>query len=694
MEGTRNAAAKGRLDSIRNIGILAHVDAGKTSITEKILYLNGLLARAGEVDEGTTATDYLSVEKRHGITIKSAAVHFAWKDCLFHLIDTPGHVDFGIEVERVLRILDGAVIALCAVSGVQSRTEILAQSCARRQLPRLYFVNKMDRKGADFFGVVEELTSGLEPRAVAVQCPVFAEGKLAGVVDLPSMSFRSFDPGQMPDGTPLDSLERGTREKAESMREALILALSEIDPGILEMYAGNLVPDVTAVRRALGAGARRGQIFPVICGSAFIDESVAILLDEVIACLPSPSDAAVPKGIDPRTGGETSVPPSVDGPLSAFVFKTAVDPSGETLSWARIWSGRIREKSRVYEARSGKERPVRRIYGIYADRLEECPGAAAGSIVALAAEGLPPGASVCDRNFPVVFESLEAPRPVVSQALEPMTQQDLPGIRSALATLATEDASLIVSEDRETGRFEISGQGELHLDIVVERMKREFKLKVRVGNPRVNYRERLKKSVRWKEEFDRDFGGARMRVTVELLVEPARSAEGQPGGEWEIARADGLRVPPAYDAAARRGVGASVESGPSENWPLEPGKVTLLSLSPPPLSAGKTGEIAVEAACAFALRRALESAGSSVLEPVMQADIECPEEFFGAVLGAVTAREGRIVAVEDGVSVKLVSALVPMRKLFGFASELRSTSKGKALFQARFSRYEERGKAG
>ena len=670
---------------IRNIGVLAHVDAGKTSITERILYLAGLRREAGTVDEGTTATDYLSVERRHGITVKSAAVRFEWGGCAVHLIDTPGHVDFGNEVDRALRILDGAVIALCSVSGVQARTEVIARACAGRSLPRLYFINKMDRSGADFFGIVEELRAGLEPKAVAFQCPVYEGQKWTGIVDLVTMKVLMFDageprPAEMPS---LSSLSADTRTKVLSARALLVEKIAELDEEILALYASDRQISAGKLGFALGKAAKAGGLVPVLCGSAFFDASVKLLLDAVTALLPSPGEAKIPEGLDPRTNTAANLLPSRDTPLAAFVFKTLSDEVGDFFAWTRIWSGTMKAGRKIFDARSGKDIAVKKIFGIHADSLVEMKEAGVGEVVALKTPAVEAGASLCERSHPVVFEALAIPEPVVSQVVEPATLRELAGVRRALDMLAVEDSSLHVREERETGRFEVAGQGELHLDIVAERLWRDFGLRVRVGNPRVNCRERLRRSAGIKEDFDHDFGGERIRVSIEVLAEPLPEGSGN-----EIVVADGIRIAPQFLAAARRGIESAMGVGPGQGWPMEAIKATILGLLPPGNGSGKNGETAVEAAAALAVRQALLQAGSDILEPVMQVDIECPEEYFGAVLNAVSSRGGRIESVEDRSGMKNILARAPMRSLFGFAGEIRSMSRGHAQFQARFSCFE------
>jgi elongation factor G len=648
------------------MGILAHVDAGKTSITEKILHLAGIRPSEGAVDDGTTLTDYLTVERQHGITIKSAAVRFDWKEASIHLIDTPGHVDFGIEVERALRILDGAVIALCSVSGVQARTEVIAKSCASRSLPRIYFINKMDRNSADFPGVVKNLKTNLEPDAIALQYPIFAGRKWVGLVDLITEERHVFEE--------VDGLELLEMPEAREARQLLVEKIADSDEEILALYAANQPIPSHILAAAAARLTKKCRIVHILLGSAFVDPSIALLLDSTISLLPSPVEAGVP--------GYPDMSACNASPLAAFVFKTVSDASGDIFAWTRIWSGTITKGKKIFDARSGRDVKLKNLYGIHANTLIELNGAGAGDVVAIRTAGIEAGASICDKTRPIVFEALSIPDPVVSQVLEPGTIQEMPAIRRALESLAVEDSSLEVKEERETGRFLISGQGELHLDIVAERLRKEFGLSVRVGNPRINCRERLKVQARIRELFDRDFGGERVKTEVEILASVSQDKG------ISIVPKDGLRVQPQYLAASIRGATAAAGSGPRAGWPMVQLSITICEIFPPSSGTGRNGEMAVEAATALAVRKALVQGGTHILEPVMRVDVECPEDSFGATLASITARGGRIESVEDRLSVKALSARVPMRVLFGFSGDIRSLSNGRAQFQARLEGYE------
>jgi elongation factor G len=511
-----------------------------------------------------------------------------------------------------------------------------------------------------------------------------------GVVDLIGMKAWRFGDGEGDSGAGVEVELAEFPESAETAADArarLVERLAEHDEAILSLYADNREIPAETLTAAAASQVRDCLLAPVFCGSAFVDGSIGLLLDAVGAFLPSPTEAAVPAGASPRGNSRAGEPlvvkPDPAGPVAAFVFKAFIGESGELLAWTRIWAGTLESGCKLVDARTGKLVAIRKIFGIQAESLIELGRAGPGEVVALRADGVEPGASLCDKGALVVFEPLDAPEPVVSQVIEPPTLQDLAPLRRALEAMSLEDLSLRVSEERETGRFEVAGQGELHLDIVAERLKREYGLRVRTGNPRVNLRERLSKPASAREDFDRDFGGERIRLSLALKAEPLR--EDQAG---EVLVSPALKLAPQHLAAFRRGAEAALAVGPSEGWPMNAVRLTLLDFAPPAGGTGRSGETAIEAATALAARRALSEAGSILLEPFMRVDIECPEEHFGPVLNAIASRGGRVESVEDGLGRKDITALAPMRRLFGFAGELRSMSRGRAQFQARFGGYE------
>jgi elongation factor G len=540
----------------------------------------------------------------------------------------------------------------------------------------------MDRSGADFKGVVDNLVADLEPRAAAIQYPIYEGRTWKGVYDLVAEEPCFLD--ERNSGSAFENFRLDPEIRA--FRERLIEKIAEGDEEIFARYAQDEEIPRVLLQDALARAVKAGRVIPVLCGSAFADSTIAILLDQIVSLLPSPAEAAIPQNLQGEDPEAQNLQPD-DSRLSAFVFKTLGDGSGDVVAWTRIWTGTLRSGKKCFDARSGKDVLVKNIFGILADQLINLESAGAGEVVALRASRLEPGASLCQRSQPVLFEILKTPESVVSQVIEPSSAQEMAAMRKALDTLAVEDGSLEVREERETGRFILSGQGELHLDIVAERLKRDYGISVRVGNPRINCKERPLAKACVRERFDRDFGGERVRTEVEVQLEPR--ADGEP----LLRVAETVRVPAAYLAAARRGLAAAAASGPLEGWPLEGVGILVADIIPPSSGTGKNGELAVEAATALATRKTLQSARCVLSEPVMRLDIECPEESFGATLALVNSRGGRIESVEDRMSIKAVAVKIPMRALFGFSGDLRSATGGRGQYQARFEAYEIMGQA-
>jgi elongation factor G len=696
---------------LRDIGILAHIDAGKTSLTERLLYVSGSIREAGDIELGTTVTDYLDVERERGITVKAAAAHFEWERApagryRINLIDTPGHVDFSSEVGRSLHALDGAVVLVCAVAGVQSRTEALYRACSRRGVSRLAFVNKMDRRGASFERALADVRGILDPGAVAVQLP-WGEGEdFRGVIDLIDMSaydFRGTEPSSSGLRRPLPlpippELESAAKAARAAMVERLAGGVggAEGDQGLLEDFVAGKPSPPGRIRAALRAATLSGRATPLLCGSAFSDSSAALLLDAIADYLPSPSEGARPSGIEVSTG--LSLVPAPGDPFSALVFKTGGDPHFGRLSWVRVRSGRLAAGDKVLDVGAGKLLRITRIFGIQADRLESAEGAEDGDIVALAlgggAQGFAgAGATLCDPRRPILYERIAFGESVMSIALEPRTREDGERLRAGAAALADEDPSIRLREDPQTGRIELSGMGELHLEVAVERLARDYGAAVRVGKPRVAYRELIKTGAEASEDFDRDLGGERARASVTLRVGPGAPSSSSPtGSPFSFERDASIRAAPGLVEAARRGAEASLSVGPGAGFPLEGARVRLTRIAVPggsTSSPGKAAERAVEIAASLAALAALRAAGTEVVEPLMRLEISVPEMFLGAVAAAVSGRGGRIEsidAVPGGGS--LLSGAAPFRCLFGFAGELRSATEGRAEYAARFSRYE------
>jgi|GEM_PF-85439 elongation factor G len=732
--------------SLRNIGILAHIDAGKTSLTERLLYISGRIRSPGDIDDGTTVTDYLQVERERGITVKAAAARLEWMRrstapaipdgraaieggstagfgetgaLHINLIDTPGHVDFSSEVGRSLRALDGAVVLVCAVAGVQSRTEVLYRACARREVATLAFVNKMDRKGASFERALGDFSSILDPGAVAVQLP-WGEGEyFRGVVDLVEMIAYDFSasdsaaevaesgkrpspvglgPGRPePRPIPPELAALAARARA-TLAEALAGGAggADGDPAILEDFVAGRESSPERLRAGLRAATLAGRVTPVLCGSAFSDGAASLLLDAVADYLPSPEEAVRPKAVDPATGEVVAIGPG--DPFSGLVFKTGADPHFGRLSWLRVRSGKIAAGDKVLDVGAGRIVRITRIFGIHADRLEDAAEAIDGDIVALAlgAQGAVESASsaigvtgttLCYPLRPILYEPIEFDEPVVSLALEPRTREDGERLRKGAAALADEDPSIRLREDPQTGRIELSGMGELHLEVAADRLARDFGARFRIGRPRVAYRELLSSSARGEEDFDRDLGGERARARVALRLGPGSDVK---GFSFEVSPS--LRLPPSIIAAARRGAEAALSAGPTSGFPLEGALVVLESLSLPGASLSSPGKVAergIEIASSLAATRALRDAGTRVVEPVMRIEMTVPQDFLGAAAAAVSGRGGRIESMDAApAGGSIISGAAPLRRLFGFASELRSATEGRAEYAARFMRFE------
>lgn len=687
-------------NQIRNMGIFAHIDAGKTSLTERILFLSGRRRVAGSVDEGTTATDFLGVERERGITVKAACVRIDWKGSSINLIDTPGHVDFGAEVERSMRVLDGAVLVLCGVAGVQARTEGILKAVTRRNLPRIAFVNKMDRKGASFERAVSELAE-LDRGAVPVQLPYGEGPDFKGILDLVSMTYTGF-PGSDPEDVAADG-QRGSVPgflvEGRAARGRIVEALAEGDEDMMEAFAEGREPGAEELGTALRRACVSGRITPILCGSALVDTSVAFLLDAVRDLLPCPEEAGCPEGNDPATGEPRRRDCDPAAPFSSFVFKTQADEHFGRLSWLRIWSGSLAPGDRLVEAGTGAALRVQRLFAIQADALEDKGSAKAGDIVAVALsasgksaaagrEGrggqrpLPgsTGSSLCAPGAAILYEALDFSEPVVSLALEPYSRADGESLSRALSLLLEEDPSLKAKEDGDTGRIVLSGMGELHLDVTVERLRKELGVRIRAGQPQVSYREALSGPASAQCDFDRDMNGERVRAQLSLRIAPRARGSGK-----LFSAAPGFKIPAAHMAAFQRGVEASLSVGPAGGWPVDDVEAVFLSFSPP---ASRQVELVLEIAASIAAHEALVKAGGIVLEPWMRVEVEAPEDCLGAAVSAIMGRGGRVEAVEDSGGTKFVSAAAPLRLLFGFETELRSSSAGRTSHQARFLRYE------
>ncbi len=672
------------LERVRNIGIMAHIDAGKTTTTERILYYTGRTYKIGEVHEGAATMDWMVQEQERGITITSAATTCAWRDFRINIIDTPGHVDFTVEVERSLRVLDGAVALFDAVAGVEPQSETVWRQADKYRVPRIAFINKMDRVGADFFAAVQSMVDRLGAKAVPVQLPIGAEDHFRGVVDLVEMQAIEYSDDL---GTKYDTVEipAELREQAEEYHHQLIDAVAEHDEELLETYLldeGSVTPEM--IRRAVRAATLADAITPVFCGSAFKNKGVQPLLDAVIDYLPSPLEKPPVHGIDPRTDHELSRRPSDDDPFAALAFKVMSDPYVGKLTYFRVYSGRIKTGDKVLNVTTGKTERVGRLLQMHANHREERDEVGAGEIVA--AVGLKhttTGDTLSSDSAPIRLESIVFPEPVISVAIEPRTKADQDKLSQALGRLMEEDPTFRVRTDEETGQTLIAGMGELQLEIVVDRLVREFSVDANVGRPQVAYRETVGKKVgRVAGKFVRQTGGRGQYGHAVIDIEPA-----EPGGGYEfIDKIVGGKIPREYIPSVDLGIQEAMESGTLAGFPVVDIRVELVDGSYHEVD---SSEIAFKVAGSMAFKNAMQKASPKLLEPVMAVEVVTPEEYLGDVIGDLNSRRGRVEGLEPRGNAQAVRARVPLATMFGYATDVRSTTQGRATFTMQFDRYEE-----
>jgi elongation factor G len=672
------------LDRVRNIGIMAHIDAGKTTTTERILYYTGRTHKMGEVHEGAAIMDWMAQEQERGITITSAATTAFWRDFRINIIDTPGHVDFTVEVERSLRVLDGAIAVFDSVAGVEPQSETVWRQADRYRVPRIAFINKMDRTGADFFGAVQSMVDRLGARAIPIQLPIGSEEHFRGVVDLVEMRAIVWHDDL---GTKMteEEIPGELVEQANEYHHQLIEAVADHDEELLETY----VVDESAVtpemlRRALRAATLDITITPVLLGSAFKNKGVQPLLDAVVDYLPSPLDVPPIHGLDPRTEHELSRRPALDEPFAALAFKVMSDPYVGRLTYFRVYSGAVKAGDRVVNTTNGKTERISRILQMHANHREERQEIGAGEIAA--AVGLKQtttGDTLAVDTAPIRLESMVFPDPVISVAIEPKTKGDQDKLGAGLQRLADEDPTFRVRTDEETGQTLIAGMGELHLEIIVDRLLREFNVDANVGRPQVAYRETVGRPVqKVVGRFVRQTGGRGQYGHVVIDMEPA-----DPGDGYEfIDRIVGGKIPREFIPAVDLGIQEAMESGVLAGYPVVDLRVNLVDGSYHEVD---SSEIAFKVAGSMAFKSAMQRAQPKLLEPVMAVEVVVPEEFLGDVMGDLNARRGRVEGLEPRGNVQAIRARVPLATMFGYATDLRSTTQGRATFTMQFDRYEE-----
>jgi elongation factor G len=670
------------LDRTRNIGIMAHIDAGKTTTTERILYYTGINYKIGEVHEGTATMDWMVQEQERGITITSAATTCLWRDHRVNIIDTPGHVDFTIEVERSLRVLDGAVGVFCSVGGVEPQTETVWRQADKYQVPRIAFVNKMDRLGADFFRVVQMIKDRLGARAVPLQLPIGAEDKFIGVIDLVRMKAIVWEDESLGAKFRDEAIPEEMAPAAAEYREKLIEAAADSDETIMEKYLEGHEISEAELTKAIRSATLAIKIIPVLCGSAFRNKGVQPLLDAVVAYLPSPLDIPPVKGIDPDSQSPDERPAKDDAPFSALAFKIMTDPFVGTLSFFRVYSGSLTAGSSVYNSTKGKRERVGRLLKMHANKREEIKEVYAGDIAAgVGLRTATTGDTLCDENDPIILESIEFPEPVISIAIEPKSKADQEKLGLSLQKLAAEDPSFRVRTDEETGQTIISGMGELHLEIIVDRLLREFNVGANVGKPQVAYKETVRKPVEQQGKFIRQTGGRGQYGDVWIKLEPQ-----QPGAGFEFVDAiKGGSIPREYIPAVEKGVKEATENGALAGYPMVDVKVTLFDGSYHDVD---SSEIAFKIAGSMAFKEAARKASPVLLEPIMSVEVVVPEDFMGDVIGDLNSRRGKVLGMDTRPAAQAIDARVPLAQMFGYATDLRSMTQGRATYTMQFSHYE------
>jgi translation elongation factor 2 (EF-2/EF-G) len=669
------------LSTLRNIGIIAHIDAGKTTLTERILYYSGRIHRIGEVHEGTATMDYMPEEQERGITITSAVTTCPWRDCLVNIIDTPGHVDFTIEVERSLRVLDGAVGVFCGVSGVQPQSETVWRQSEHYRVPKIAFVNKLDRPGADFSAVLESITTRLRAKPLALTVPDGEGPELRGIFDLIDEKRLVFD--QADQGVEFAVFDWTEEERAHlaPWREKVLEAAAEEDDALMERYLSGEVLAPAEIRAALRKATLGMRLVPVLAGSALKNVGVQPVMDAICHYLPGPAEVPPAEGLDPVTKRRKSFPVSPDAPLSALAFKVSLD-SGRKLVLMRLYSGMLQAGDTVYNSTRGVRERVARLFKLHAGRKEQVEQALAGEIVAAAGmKDARTGDTLCQENDPVVLERIGDYRPVISVAIEPRNSEESGKLDEVLEKYLMEDPTLAVKRDEETGQVVLSGMGELHLEVILERMSREFGLAPRSGKPQVVYQETVGGRAEAFEEFHRELGEVMHYGGVRLSVEPLT----RDSGRDVVLEVDGQTCPAAWLEAVVEGVSDGLQSGVIKGYPVQDVRVRVLDLA---RREGESSPAGYRMAAAMALKKALAGAQPLLLEPIMWVEIGVPDDFVGEVVGLLGAKGAKIENLFDRAGQKVIQALAPLSPLFGFSTDLRSATQGRAGFVMKFSRFD------
>lgn len=671
------------LSKVRNIGIAAHIDAGKTTTTERILFYTGRKHKLGETHEGAATMDWMEQERERGITITSAATTAYWGDCLINIIDTPGHVDFTVEVERSMRVLDGAVSVFCAVGGVEPQSETVWRQADKYKVPRVAFVNKMDRIGADFFSVVDQMRTRLGANAVPIQIPIGVEDGFSGMIDLVANKAVIYDDALGTEFHVAD-IPPQLEEEAELARSEMIEALADYNDEMMELYLEGKAVSAEMLAQTIRKATISLDIVPVACGSAFKNKGVQPLLDAVVAYLPSPLDMPAISAVSADdVEREIEVRPSPDEPFAALAFKIMVDPFVGRLAFCRIYSGRIENGMGIYNSNTRRRERVGRILRMHANKREEMEDAQAGLIVAIPGlKQVRTGDTLCEEKRPLLLENLIFPEPVISLSVEPMSKADQIKLAKGLEALSEEDPTFRVSVNEDTGQTIISGMGELHLEIIVDRLRREFNVEVKVGRPQVAYREAIRKPASAQGRFVRQSGGKGQYGDVVLEVEPLEDGK---GFEW-VDKIVGGVVPKEYIPAAQKGVEEALNNGILGGYPVIGIRVTIVDGSYHDVD---SSEMAFRIAGSMAIKEAMKKAGPVLMEPVMDVEVVVPEEYMGDVIGDISSRRGKVGEMGVRGNARVVKAFVPLAEMFGYATDLRSKTSGRASYTMSFDHYEE-----
>ncbi len=673
-------AGEGRLKKIRNIGIISHIDAGKTTVSERILYYTGVSYKIGEVHDGEAVMDWMPQEQERGITITSAVTTCGWRGHEIHVIDTPGHVDFTVEVERSLRVLDGAIAIFSAVEGVEPQSETVWHQADKYRVPRVAFINKMDRLGADFSAVIDMMVEKLGVRPLVVTLPVGSEEEFSGVIDLIDMCVLTFSGEDLGTTVARGDIPEGLKDKSAEYRDKLLEAVSDIDDDIAERYLEGEEIAKDSIIDALRRGTIKGSFVPIFCGSGLRNKGIQPLLDGVVDFLPSPIDVPPISGTNPKTGGAEVRRSDENEPLSALAFKVQVD-QGRKLTYFRVYSGVLKAGAEVYNPRLKKPERIARLLKMHANKRERIDTVKAGDIAAaVGLKDTTTGDTLCDRGKPILLESILFTDPVISLAIEPKTVADQERLDQSLGKLVDEDPTLMVKVDEDTGQTIISGMGELHLEIVVDRLLREFNVAANVGKPQVVYRETATKGAESEAVIDREIAGEQRYARVSLSIEPIDRGLGVE--VKSLVTSDG--IPEEWMNSAVTAVRDAAASGPILGYPLDDVKISILALD---AREGLTDEMAFSIASGMAVRSAAEKASPVLLEPIMAVEILTPEEFMGEIIGDLNARGGHLKGVDPKGKINHVRVEVPLSNMFGYSTKLRSQSQGRATFTMQFSHY-------